>query len=409
MNVVKFAYYDEFRCIGPECMDSCCKDWHINLSKREYLDYKKMKCSPQLRSVADNAFRRKKNGNDMSYAEMKLKENGDCPFLGKDSLCMIQKEKGEEALTFVCSIFPRINMLYQDQAIILGCHATCQRVIEILMSHPEGLEIVETEYDGKNKYINSGKYTQFSITKENKVYNYYWNILNAQIDILQNRNFTVPERMLILGYFCSKADGYAENNEAEKIPALADMLLDNELCRKIADSLKPSLSDINSAIQSVNILTKMNTRTQIFDSLKATSKKFDKVMERLKFEKQTAENGEASLNFDVSEYEKLCKIYRSIENERPYIIENLLVNTVFTQNPQKRIWKNYFTLAVFYNVLKICAPVFLPENFNDRELAVALTYAAKMVLNSHLAGEGTFTDFFMADKHTLPYAAFLIC
>lgn len=414
MNVVKFAYYDEFRCIGPECMDSCCKDWQIHLSKREYLDYKKMKCSPQLRSVTDNAFKRLKNGSETNYAEMKLKENGDCPFLGEDSLCIIQKEKGEEALTFVCSVFPRIHMSYGDQAIIQACASTCQHVTEILMSHPEGLEIIETEYDGKDKFINVGRYSQNPITKEHKAYNQYWNILNAQIDILQNRSFTIPERMLILGYFCSKADSYAESNEAEKIPALADMLLDNELCRKIADSLKPSLSDTNSAVQSVNILIKMNSRVDA--SLKssvaktsATAEKFQKVTERLRLDSKLNENGEIEAKFDFPAYENLRQIYRSIENERPYIIENLLVNTVFTQNPQKRIWKNYFALAVFYNVLKICAPVFLPENYGDRELAVALTYAAKMVLNSHLAENGTFNDFFFEDKHTLPYAAFLIC
>lgn len=415
MNVVKFAYYDEFRCIGSECMDSCCKDWRITLTKREYLDYKKMKCSPQLGTIVDSAFKRLKNDNDLQYAEMKLKENGDCPFLGEDSLCMIQKEKGEEALTFVCGEFPRISMPYGNQTVIQACTATCQRVTEILMSHPEGLEIIETEYDGKDKFINAGRYSQKAVTKDNKAYNYYWNILNAQIDILQNRCFTVPERMLILGYFCSKADSYAENSEAEKIPALADMLLDNELCRKIADSLKPSVSDINSAIQSVNILLRMNSRVRGFKSQTNSSeksvmaKRFQKVMEQLGIDSKLNENGGIKAKFSSSAYENLRQIYRSIENKRPYIIENLLVNTVFTQNPQKRIWKNYFGLAVFYNMLKLCVPAFLPENYGERELSLALTYAAKMVLNSDLAEEGTFNDFFLEDKHTLPYAAFLIC
>ena len=415
MNVVKFAYYDEFHCTGPECPDSCCKDWRITLTKREYLDYKKMKCSPQLRTIVDSAFKRLKNGSDIQYVEMKLKENGDCPFLGEDSLCMIQKEKGEEALSFVCGGFPRISMPYGEQTVIEACTSTCHHVTELLMSHPEGLEIIETEYDGKDRFLNAGRYSQKAITKEHKAYDHYWSILNAQIDILQNRGFTVPERMLILGYFCSKADGYVENNEAEKIPALADMLLDNELCRRIADSLKPPMSDINSAIQSVNILLRMNGRAQGFNSQpngserSAIAKKFQKVMERLGLDSKLNENGEIEAKFSFSAYENLRQIYRSIENERPYIIENLLVNTVFTQNPQKRIWKNYFALAVFYNVLKICVPAFLPENYGDKELALALTYAAKMVLNSDLAEEGTFNDFFLEDKYTLPYAAFLIC
>lgn len=210
--------------------------------------------------------------------------------------------------------------------------------------------------------------------------------------------------MLILGYFCSKADAYVVNHEAQKIPALADMLLDNELCRKIAESLKPSLNDIKSASNSVDILLKMSDRALNSPDLKI---KFEKVMERIKCSSRT-EGEEVIVNFDMSEYNGLCAVYRSIENERPYIIENILVNTVFLQNAQKRIWKNYFTLAVFYNVVKICVPAFLPEGYNDKELAKALSYAAKMVLNSRLAGEGTFTDFFLNEKHTLPYAALLV-
>lgn len=112
MKVVKFAYYDEFKCVGSDCQDTCCKGWQIMLSKREYLNYKKMRFSPQLSEAANKAFRRLKDGDDTSYAEMKLREDGCCAFLGADGLCMLQKEKGENALGYVCSVFPRVHILY---------------------------------------------------------------------------------------------------------------------------------------------------------------------------------------------------------------------------------------------------------------------------------------------------------
>lgn len=71
--------------------------------------------------------------------------------------------------------------------------------------------------------------------------------------------------------------------------------------------------------------------------------------------------------------------------------------------------ENYFTLAVFYNMLGIIAPAFLNEEYGDRELALALTYAVKVVINTHSAETGTFDDFVNENKCTLPYAAFLIC
>ena len=95
MNVVKFKYFDDFHCLGPDCKDTCCKDWHIHITKREYLDYKKMKCSPELRRLLDDSFKRIKTiSNDAVYAEVKFNEDNKCPLLGKDSLCMLQKELG---------------------------------------------------------------------------------------------------------------------------------------------------------------------------------------------------------------------------------------------------------------------------------------------------------------------------
>lgn len=406
MNVVKFAYYDEFHCIGPECTDSCCKHWSINISKREYLNYKKMKCSPELHSVIDTAFKRRKKTTEIAFAEMRLKENGDCPFLREDSLCMLQKELGEGALSFTCSAFPRLHSCVGDgETVLKSCSTTCSHVIEILMNHSEGLSIVEEEYDKKDKNINIGKYSSIVIHKTWKGFPYYWSILNAEIDILQNRTFNISERMLILGYFCKKADEYIENDEGEKIPGMTEMLLDNELCKKIVDSLKPSQSADVAAAKSMEILLKMHSRIQTLDS-GLPKKLFQQVMERLGYVLRTEQ---AVADFNAEEYYKLCGTFRKLESERSYIIENLLVNLAFQSNLEDGIWKNYFTFAIFYNVLKICAPVFLPENYDDKALAQALTYAVKMVLNTNLAKGGTCMDFFITNKYTLPYAVLLIC
>lgn len=406
MNVVKFAYYDEFQCTGPECPDSCCKDWHIRINKKEYLDYKKMKCSPELRSVIDTAFKRNKNGEDYSYAEMRLKENGDCPFLGEDSLCRLQKELGEKVLSFTCSTFPRLVARVGMDTIRQSCSATCCHVTEILMRHPEGLQIIEEEYDGKNKWINKELYN-YLILKSWEGFPYYWNIVNAEIDILQNRSFTIPERMLILGYFCQKADDNIKIGTPEKIPALAEMLLDNELCGKIASALKPSSSDDRISTNSVEILSNMHIRIQTTDE-EHLKKAFLQVTDYISYELKE-ENGRTSVSFSRTEYDRLTDSFRAIENERPYIIENLLVNIIFQSDPQIGVWKNFFELAVFYNTLKICAPAFLTENYTDKELAAALTKAVKMVINTHLAESGTFEDFIRGNMNTLPYAAFLVC
>lgn len=416
MKLLKFAYVDEFSCIGPECIDNCCKDWSITLTKREYLDYKKMDCSPKLRRAMEGAFHRLPNGTDLQYAEMSVKENGKCHFLDKDNLCMLQKEKGEKALGHTCNVFPRLYKKVGDKVITFSLNPTCCHVTEILMKHPEGLQLVETEYNGENRYINQGRYSSLNIPDSWKGYSYYWNILNGELDILQNRNFTVPERMLILGYFCQKTEEYIKDNVMGKILALSDMLLDNELCRKIVDSLTPEQSDDSAAAKSVDILHKMYLI--VCKNASAHIKGlFDRVMSSISYTTEKTinfdENGNSDVVYNIilnrEQYDRHLEIYRKIEKERPYIMENLLVNLAFSQNITDGIWTNYFTFAVFYNTVKICMPAFLPESYDDKELANAITQSVKMVLNTNLAKNGTLLDFEVKKTHTLPYVSFLIC
>lgn len=407
MKILKFEYYDEFHCIGPECKDSCCKHWTITLTKREYLNYKKMDCSPELKSIIDTAFVRSRK-DDLQYAVMKLKENGNCPFLGEDRLCKIQKEKGEGALTFVCSIFPRYNINVGDEVYIYVCDITCSHVVEILMNHPEGLSVTEKDYDGKNPWIEKGVCSGKKIQKEWESYPFFWTIKNAQLDILQNRNFTIPERMLILGFFCKKVDDYLKANEGNKIQGLANALLDNEMCRKIADSLNAPQSHENAAIKSVDILSKMNYYLKSANYSFFVHELFKKVLDNIELATEDINDDEFNVTFNRERYNNNVKIYREIEAERPYIFENLFVNLIFNQDYEQGLWANFFELAVFYNIFKVCIPAFLNDSWTDSDLALAITYSAKMAINSKIAQKQISENFSWNNSFDLPHAAFLI-
>lgn len=410
MKVVKFAYYDEFHCIGPECPDSCCKHWSITLSKREYLNYKKMDCSTELKEIINNAFVRiKKDASDLIYAQMKLKENGDCPFLDSDCLCKIQKELGESALDRVCSSYPRlIGFVGTREATLYSCDMTCPHVVELLMLHPEGLKIVEEEYEGQNKYVNSGISTTKSTPNTWEGYSHYWIIKSAQIDILQNRNFTISERLLILGFFCQKSEEYLKNNQGEKIQGLANMLLDNEIGRKIADSLKVNQSIESYAAKSLDILYKLSKQIQVPNCSEVLKERFKHVAKYIELTTAITDGNKSTVLCNKTKHLNAIEFFNKLELERPYIFENLLVNQTFIQTPSEGIWLNYFALVVFYNLLKTSIFAFLPDNWTDRDLALAISYTTKMIINTHFADRSTASDFIEHDSFDLPHAAFLI-
>lgn len=413
MQSLKFNYYDEFACTGPDCEDSCCKHWQIYLTRREYLDYKKMECSPELKSVIDSAFKRDKQGSDAHYAKMKLNEDGNCPFLDEDRLCMLQKEKGESVLTAVCSIFPRNWANVGNKAIAFTMTPTCYHVVELLMKHPEGLALIEEEYDGKNKWINLNRWSGKILLSTDKTYPYIWTIKNAQLDILQNRDFTIAERMLILGYYTKKVAEYLESTP-EKIPQLGAMMLDKELITKISDSLKTSQSDIQATAKSADILFKLTDHIRSSAPEQHATRLLDIMADsvELKYEVQysAGEDVKYTVNFSNDAYAKNREIYEKIEKERPYIIENLLVTLAFSAFSKDNgdLWADYFSLVVLYNFLKTGVAAFLPESFTDKELAMAITNIVKILLNSGLARNVVMRDFAAHGATSLSHVAFLI-
>lgn len=409
MRTLKFSIYDEFACTGPECEDSCCKHWKIFLTKREYLDYKKMECSPELKAVIDSAFKREKTGNDFQYARMELKEDGSCPFLGEDRLCMLQKEKGESVLTIVCGAFPRNWRSVGKEVAVFTLTPTCYHVVELLMKHPEGLVLTEGEYDGKNKWIQRGQWEGAPLNPDDKIYPYIWQIKTAQLDILQNREFTIAERLLILGYYTKKAAEYLESSP-EKIEQLGAMMLDKELCRKIADSLKPTQTAAEAAAKSADILFKLKDYINKHEPKSHLAALLNAMADSVQLKYEIGDEGKYTAHFSISAYAKNREIYGKIEEERPYIAENLLASVAFRRfsKDEKELWSDYFSLAVLYNFLNRYTAAFLPVSYTDKDLAMAITNIVKAILNSNLAKAVTMRDFVINDANSLPHVAFLI-
>ena len=408
MQTLKFNYYDEFACTGPECEDTCCQHWKIFLTKSEYMNFKKMDCSPELRATLDSSFKRVKTGNETQYAKVEFREDGKCPLFGEDGLCMLQKEKGESALTFVCSVFPRNWSQIGGSVAAFTLTPTCYHVVELLMQHPEGLVLSEEEYDRKNKYINQNRYAGKIIAPDSKILPYIWTIKTAQLDILQNRNFTISERLLILGYYTNKLREYLSNSP-EKIASLSSMMLDNELITKIADSLKAPQDDVQAAAKTYDMLFKLIEFKRRTSPVGHTAKLLGTVADSVGLTYQYRDDGQTEVSWNIEPYVKNRDIFRKIEEERPYIIENLLVNLSFSQfsEEEKLIWSDYFALVALYNFLKVGTAAFLPENYTDKDLAMALTNIVKMLINTNLTAF-TLMNFAQQGMDTLPYIAFLV-
>lgn len=100
------SYYKEFRCKADRCQDSCCIGWEIDIDEDTFSYYKSV----------EGAFgqRLRKHMTTEDGNSFVLRENGWCPFLNEKKLCDICIHLGEEALSEVCTEFPRFTMEYAD-------------------------------------------------------------------------------------------------------------------------------------------------------------------------------------------------------------------------------------------------------------------------------------------------------
>lgn len=410
MRLVKLNYCSEFECLAEKCPEICCLQWNIFFGQSDYLKIKNSPCSERLKGIIDDAFMKVKGesvNEGFNYAVIKFNEKGLCPFLDGDGLCMLQKELGEESLGYVCSTFPRLKTAVGNDTYIYSCNMSCPKVAELLISHREGLNLISEKYDESDRYLNLGLYSAPAVSENWVGFPYYWNIKKTQIEILQNRDFTVPERMLILGYFSQKANEYINHRSGTSIVSLAQALRDKEVCARIAESLTPSQTNKSYAVKSAGVFAKLFLSAQSRGG-RHLKELFQTAADSIELTFKEAENNRIDTSFNCEKYSKNIEAYRKTERERPYIIENILVNFIFTQSPAEGILKNYFILVVLYNMLGTCIPAFLPDNPQDADLALAISRTAKMTVNNSLIEKDILLDFVDNRSYTLPHAAFLI-
>ncbi len=407
MQVLKLSYYDDFRCAGGDCPETCCGRWSIIFSRNEYLKLVASNCSEKLKAATENSFVKIDGGDNINYAVIKLDEHGLCPLLDENGLCTIQKELGESFLPYTCSVFPRYETAVGDECYLCGCQITCPHVVEMLMSYPDGISVIKSEYSGDNPRLNMGLYTVPAIPKlYEKIYP---EIEETEIKLLQNRSFTISERLLTVGFYCQKINDCINKKEEHKIHGISETLSEKEMCKKIAASLSPSQTEESRAAKTMELIGKMCLFASEEGSLSNGVKSlFQQVADCLELQIRRLDDSNIYIDWNEKQYFKNAALYQAIEKEAGFLIENVLVNLIFTTSPSGGVWANYFTMAVFYGVMRICLPAFLEEDWQDKDLAAAISKTAKMLLNSSVIKKSVILDFVEKREFTLPYAAFLV-
>lgn len=201
-EILQVKEVKDFRCLGGECKDTCCHSWEINIDKDTYKKYVNLN-----KSYAENLTILNSN-DDYKYSKIKLNKNGFCPFFNKEKLCDIHKEYGEDMLSYTCKIYPQkidVNMGRIEKSYSLSCPA----VLDILFRSQEKLSFDLDLCDSKNIPLAGNK---DNIKIEGLTNEGCFVLRSLAIEIIQDRDLCIKDRIYTLGQLCYIIQNLIDNN-----------------------------------------------------------------------------------------------------------------------------------------------------------------------------------------------------
>lgn len=309
VNMFIPKYMLTFKCIGSACTDTCCAGWDINIDEDTYKKY--TNCTGELKELVQGKFRENKNSDDyLNKGFMILKEHNKCPFLNDNLLCDIHGGVGEENLCITCKRFPRVYNIIDDIYEKSGL-ASCPEICTKAFLNKDKMEFIEIEESVDESAIDIRRIIDTEVFEgSDSLLQYFWDIRVNSINIMQNRNFSIEERLSILKYFYNKIEEYYNEKDFDAIEELLDEYSEGNI---YLDSLK--ILDLNEGNEFyLSLLEEELIKNIRSVRLKECIEEYKKEILKVN---------------DIVKHINNEKILLSLMEKYSYILENYLVNQIF--------------------------------------------------------------------------------
>lgn len=285
MNLTYPHYYKNFKCIGSACTDNCCIGWEIDIDTATLSFYKGV----------GGSFGKELEKNISTESEPHfILKNQRCPFLNSSNLCDIIINLGEDKLCEICTKHPRFYEWFSDVTEV-GIGMCCEEACRLILESPQ-----------KATFITEKSTNSTAPTTDNKYVKPLFYARTKAIDILQNRIFTISQRIILFVSMCEKVQNQLDNNSIDEIYSIADSFGDINLLHKILNE------------------TTINTKTT-FNNFKELIRIYKSMEVIDKAWKTTLSELESNINFITDKKNQFLSYY----SDRMYQYEQLLVYYVY--------------------------------------------------------------------------------
>lgn len=320
-------YFKEFKCIGGSCENSCCIGWDVDIDKNSFKEYMKVNHPKMKEMFKKNLYNNEYcTDPEIDYGKVRIAENGRCPFLDDNNLCVIYSELGEGYLSNVCSHFPRI-MNKTGAGTEISLDIACPEAARLVLSRKEGIKFT-VRNENLKKTILSGDMSLASG---------FTGLRDYTIEVLQLRKKSLKERLYALGKFLENVKDEAVFKEKTIVNSI--------------NNFNPSKAAGKFERKDKNSLIQITFFNEFIEALEMENNISDE-----EFRNFTRKAVKVYKNLKPSEKEAAYKKYaEEFAEEHSYIFENYLVNFVYNNlfpfSESEVIFDGYIMLVLRYSCL----------------------------------------------------------
>lgn len=340
--------FNEFKCIGGRCEDTCCKGWDIEVDRDTFQEYCALENNDMKLVIQNNIHINEEcTSDDLDYGVIKLNDQKRCPFLDKCDYCSIYTNIGEEYLSNICTQFPRIlNKI--DNKYEISLDVACPEAAKLILTNKDSITFQCSE-EKFTKYIINDEYNTNSKKYKNSPIKYLKEIRYFAINIIQNRNYDLDCRLYVLGDFLKQLEERV-NEKSGKVIEFINKYEINSIAQNYRRDEK------NYLFQSVFFKKMINDLSICKEAISTAFRNItEEVLSYLDF--KGSFNNEEDYIHAYENYDK------EIISKYSYVFENYLVNymynNLFPFSESDDMFEGYIMLVVRYSFIRF----YLVENY----------------------------------------------
>lgn len=416
--VLQPSFYGKFQCIGSNCKYNCCRNWSIVFTKQELKNMKRKIRTEEFREIFEGAFEKyQERGNNY---KIKFNEDKKCKFLDENGLCKVYKEMGPENMSLVCQIFPREVTYYMGK---YECFldVSCEEVVRLLLQEKDGikLDIIERELTAPEKQGAARIDTE--TIRVSPVLHYWTDFKILILGILQNREYSFGERMIVLGMGFKKVKDMLEKGveNTKTIPNYVQQFVDDFNDSKNKDKYSKLFENVDRSGEKrlFNSIFYHYNGTKVAEEDFVIQKKIDtridvKVQLEVEFQVGQEKVDKLNVEYNVEKYQQAIKDFEEFIKGKEHWIENIMIEGFLAARFPFRIkggiWRNYCAMATVYSMMLFMWTCCIEKDSTEEDFIYYTSEFSKSLFNSVDHMENLEKQLQKTESETLGHMAVLV-